>query len=60
MFIKNFERGPTRKSYCFALYMKDAEFTRDKIIIPNKKIVFKLSTAELEDAIHIYNAFCRV
>lgn len=57
VYKKIFERGPTRKSYCFALYMKDAEFTRDKIIIPNKKIVFKLSTAELEDAIHIYNAF---
>ena len=53
VYKKIFERGPTRKSYCFALYMKDAEFTRDKIIIPNKKIVFKLSTAELEDAIHI-------
>ncbi|HAS91482.1 MAG TPA: CRISPR-associated endoribonuclease Cas6 [Clostridiales bacterium] len=57
VYKKFFESGPVRKSYCFALYMKDAEFTRDKIIIPYKKIVLKLSTADLEDAIHIYNAF---
>lgn len=51
-----FESGAVRKSYCFALYMKDAEFTRDKIVIPNKKIIFRLSTADLEDSIHLYNA----
>lgn len=51
-----FESGAARKSYCFALYMKDAEFMRDKIVIPSKKIIFKLSTADLEDAVHIYNA----
>ena len=52
-----FESGTARKSYCFALYMKDAEFTRDKIIIPSKKIIFKFSTSNLEDSIHFYNAF---
>ena len=57
IYKKFFDSGAVRKSYCFALYMKDAEFTRDKIIIPSKKIIFKLSTADLEDAIHIYNAF---
>lgn len=51
-----FESGAIRKSYCFALYMKDAEFMRDKIIIPGKKIIFNLSTADLADAIHLYNA----
>lgn len=54
-----FESGPKRKSYCFALYMKDAKFTRDEIIIPDKKIIFKLSTSSLEDSIHIYNALIR-
>lgn len=54
-----FENGVKRKSYCFALYMKDAKFTRDKIIIPNKKVIFKLSTADLEDSIHIYNALIK-
>lgn len=51
-----FERGAIRKSYCFALYMKDAEFTKDRIIIPNKKIIFRLSTSNLEDSIHLYNS----
>jgi len=59
IYKKLFESGTVRKSYSFALYMKDAEFTRDKIIIPNKSIIFKLSTADLEDSIHIYNALVK-
>ena len=39
--------------------MRDAKFTKDKILIPDKKILFKLSTADLEDAIHLYNSLLK-
>lgn len=56
IYKKMFESGPVRKTYTFSLYMRNAEFTREKIIIPDKKIIFKLSTADLEDSIHLYNS----
>ena len=56
IYRKMFESGPVRKTYTFSLYMRDAKFTKDKILIPDKKILFKLSTADLEDAIHLYNS----
>lgn len=56
IYKKMFESGPVRKTYTFSLYMRNAEFTRDKIIIPDKKVLFKLSTADLEDSIHLYNS----
>ncbi len=56
IYRRMFESGPVRKTYTFSLYMHNAEFTKDKIIIPDKKIIFKLSTADLEDSIHLYNS----
>lgn len=56
IYKKMFENGPVRKTYTFSLYMPNSEFTRDKIIIPDKKVIFKLSTADLEDSIHLYNS----
>lgn len=54
-----FKSGSVRKSYTFALYLKGAKFTRNEIVIPGEKIIFKISTANLEDAIHFYNAFLK-
>lgn len=59
IYRKMFESGPVRKTYTFSLYMRDAKFTKDKILIPDKKILFKLSTADLEDAIHLYNSLLK-
>lgn len=59
IYKKMFESGPVRKTYTFSLYMRNAQFTRDRIIIPDKKVIFKLSTADLEDSIHLYNSLLR-
>lgn len=56
---KLFKSGPNRKPYTFALYMKDAKFTRNKIIIPEKNIIFRLSTSDLIYGVYFYNAFLK-
>lgn len=45
-----------RKSFAFSLYMPNCKFTREEIIIPEKKIIWNFSTAEMNDGIFFYNA----
>ncbi|WIV11671.1 CRISPR-associated endoribonuclease Cas6 [Proteiniborus sp. MB09-C3] len=44
------------KSFAFSLYMPNCEFTREEIIIPNKKIILNFATADMRDGILFYNA----
>ncbi|MBS4534398.1 CRISPR-associated endoribonuclease Cas6 [Clostridium sp. D2Q-14] len=45
-----------KKSYTFSLYMPNCKFTREEIIIPDKKIVWNFSTDDMNDGIFFYNA----
>lgn len=45
-----------RKSFTFSLYMPQCTFTREEIIIPDKKIILNFSTDEMKDGIFFYNA----
>ncbi len=44
------------KDFTFSLYMKNCKFTREEIIIPEKKIILNFSTADMKDGILFYNA----
>ncbi|SCG82197.1 hypothetical protein DW1_0587 [Proteiniborus sp. DW1] len=44
------------KSFTFSLYMPNCKFTREEIIIPNKKIILNFSTSDMRDGILFYNA----
>lgn len=45
-----------RKKFTFSLYMPNCKFTREEIIIPEKKIILNFSTADMRDGIFFYNA----
>ncbi|MBU5439013.1 CRISPR-associated endoribonuclease Cas6 [Tissierella sp. MSJ-40] len=45
-----------RKTFTFSLYMANCKFTREEIIIPDKKIILNFSTADMKDGIFFYNA----
>lgn len=45
-----------KKQFTFSLYMPNCKFTREEIIIPEKKIVLNFSTADMKDGIFFYNA----
>lgn len=45
-----------RKSFTFSVYMPNCKFTREEIIIPDKKIILNFSTADMRDGIFFYNA----
>ena len=44
------------KDFTFSLYMPNCKFTREEIIIPEKKIILNFSTADMKDGIFFYNA----
>lgn len=44
------------KSFTFSLYMPNCEFTREEIIIPDKKLILNFSTADMRDGILFYNS----
>lgn len=44
------------KSFTFSLYMPDCKFTREEIIIPDKKIILNFSTNDMKDALYFYNS----
>ncbi|MSU00447.1 CRISPR-associated endoribonuclease Cas6 [Tissierella pigra] len=44
------------KDFTFSLYMPNCKFTREEIIIPEKKIILNFSTADMKDSIFFYNA----
>lgn len=44
------------KNFTFSLYMPNCKFTREEIIIPEKKIILNFSTADMKDGIFFYNA----
>jgi CRISPR-associated endoribonuclease Cas6 len=46
-----------RKKFTFSLYMANCVFTRDEIIIPEKKIIMNFSTNDMRDGIIFYNSF---
>lgn len=45
-----------KKQFTFSLYMPNCKFTREEIIIPEKKIILNFSTADMKDGIFFYNA----
>ena len=45
------------KDFTFALYMQNCRFTRDDIIIPDKKVILNFSAYSPEDGIMFYNSF---
>jgi CRISPR-associated endoribonuclease Cas6 len=44
------------KDFTFSLYMPNCKFTREEIIIPEKKIILNFSTADMRDGVFFYNA----
>ena len=44
------------KDFTFSLYMPNCKFTREEIIVPEKKIILNFSTADMKDGIFFYNA----
>lgn len=46
----------TIKSFTFSLYMPNCKFTREEIIIPEKKIILNFSTNNMKDSIYFYNS----
>ncbi|MBC8591059.1 CRISPR-associated endoribonuclease Cas6 [Wansuia hejianensis] len=45
-----------RKEFTFSLYMPNCKFTREEIIIPDKKIILNFSTGNINHGISFYNA----
>lgn len=45
-----------KKQFTFSLYMPNCKFTREEIIIPEKKIILNFSTADMKDGILFYNS----
>lgn len=45
-----------RKNFTFSLFMPNCKFTREEIIIPEKKIIFNFSSDNMKDGIFFYNA----
>ncbi|WP_353097514.1 CRISPR-associated endoribonuclease Cas6 [Tissierella praeacuta] len=45
-----------RKNFTFSLYMPNCKFTKEEIIIPEKKIILNFSTSDMKDSIFFYNA----
>jgi CRISPR-associated endoribonuclease Cas6 len=45
-----------RKNFTFSVYMPNCKFTKEEIIIPEKKIILNFSTADMKDGISFYNA----
>lgn len=45
-----------KKNFTFSLYMPNCKFTREEIIIPDKKIILNFSTADMKDGIYFYNS----
>ena len=45
------------KTFTFSVYMPNCKFTRNEIIIPDKKIILNFSTNDMEDGIMFYNSF---
>lgn len=53
-----YEKTPNKmKNFTFALYMKDCKFSREEIVIPEKKIIFNFSTYDIKCGINFYNSF---
>lgn len=50
------EEKNKRKSFTFSLYMPNCKFTREEIVIPEKKIILNFSTGDMKDGISFYNA----
>ncbi|MDR7871007.1 MAG: CRISPR-associated endoribonuclease Cas6 [Tissierellaceae bacterium] len=47
------------KSFTFSLYMPRCKFTREEIVIPDKKAILNFSTTDMKDGIFFYNAILR-
>ncbi|MEW8973682.1 MAG: CRISPR-associated endoribonuclease Cas6 [Tissierellaceae bacterium] len=45
-----------RKTFTFSLYMPNCKFTREEIVIPEKKMILNFSTDDMKDGIFFYNA----
>ena len=44
------------KSFTFSMYMPNCKFTREEILIPEKKIILNFSTDDMKDGIYFYNS----
>lgn len=44
------------KSFTFSLYMPNCKFTREEIVIPDKKMILNFSTNNIKDSIYFYNS----
>ena len=47
------------KSFTFSLYMPRCKFTREEILVPEKKIILNFSTSDMKDGIFFYNAILK-
>ena len=45
-----------KKPFTFSIYMPNCTFTREEIIIPEKKIIWNFSTSDMKGGIIFYNA----
>ncbi|MCR1900134.1 CRISPR-associated endoribonuclease Cas6 [Irregularibacter muris] len=50
------EEKNKRKEFTFSIYMPNCKFTKEEIIIPEKKIIWNFSTSDMEEGIIFYNA----
>ncbi len=44
------------KSFTFSLYMSNCKFTREEIIIPDKKIILNFASNDMKDGLYFYNS----
>jgi CRISPR-associated endoribonuclease Cas6 len=51
------EKDNIIKPYTFAVFLKDAQFTKEEIIVENKKVELNIAIADLEIAVVLYNSF---
>lgn len=51
------EKDNIIKPYTFAVFFKDAQFTKEEIIVESKKVELNIAIADLEIAVVLYNSF---
>ncbi len=59
-FEKVYVKGEgTRKDFSFALYMKEAKFLRETIVVPEKRLFLNFSAYDMVTGIQFYNAMVK-
>ncbi|MBO1304766.1 CRISPR-associated endoribonuclease Cas6 [Enterococcus sp. 669A] len=50
----------TQKYYTWSVYLKNAVFGKEEILVPNKELIFNFSTGDAETAVLFQNAFANL